>query len=217
MPTAVVLILLLMAEALGIALIVSPRRVVGKVLSPARKIVLLARDINPTSRLRQRPADAQQGTEAALEPHPEATDPRESDVRAALRGDSRIEHPELIAVSIDRIGTVVLGGAVDSLPQHRAAVHDAREVDGVSQVIADDLKVHAPIGHQRADDQVRAAAMQQLIWDPRIRSTHIHVEVWLGQVTLTGYVGESSERAAAEEDVAHLTGARGVINQIEVR
>jgi hypothetical protein len=45
------------------------------------------------------------------------TDTRiENAVRAALEGDPRIRHPELIAVSADEIGTVGLQGAVDSLP-----------------------------------------------------------------------------------------------------
>jgi osmotically-inducible protein OsmY len=141
----------------------------------------------------------------------------ENDVRAALRGDPRIKRPELIAVAADRIGTVVLSGAVATLAQHRAAVHDAQQIDGVFEVIADDLKVHPPIADQRSDDLIRATAMQQLVWDSRIRSNHIHVHVLLGQVTLTGYVWEDAESAAAAEDVARLSGVVGVTNQIEVR
>jgi len=141
----------------------------------------------------------------------------ENDVRAALQRDPRIKRPELIAVSVDEIGTVVLSGAVGSLPQHRAAVRDARQIDGIFAVIADDLKVHPPVGNQRADDEIHAAAMQRLIWDSRIRSDHIHVKVLHGQVTLTGYVREQSEHAAAAEDVERITGVVGVTNQIEVR
>jgi hypothetical protein len=37
-------------------------------------------------------------------------------VKAALDGDVRIAHPPLIAVSVDEIGTVVLSGAVGTLP-----------------------------------------------------------------------------------------------------
>ena len=40
------------------------------------------------------------------------TDTRiQEDVRAALRQNPRIKHPELIAISVDEIGTVVLRGA----------------------------------------------------------------------------------------------------------
>ena len=67
----------------------------------------------------------------------------ENDVRAALERDPHIQHPELIAVSVDEIGTVVLRGPVESPRQRRTAVHDARRVDGVFTVI-DHLEVHPP-------------------------------------------------------------------------
>jgi osmotically-inducible protein OsmY len=77
----------------------------------------------------------------------------QGDVRAALRQDPRIKHPELIAVSVDEIGTVVLRGAVESLPERLAAAHDARHVEGVFDVIVDDVKVHPPVAHRRPDDE----------------------------------------------------------------
>jgi osmotically-inducible protein OsmY len=142
---------------------------------------------------------------------------REEDVRAALRRDPRIRHPELIAVSVDEIGTVVLRGAVGTLPERRAAAHDARDVEGVFEVVVDDLKVHPSVGRRRTDDEIRAAALQRLIWDARIRSTHVHVKVAHGRLALTGYVREQSERDAAADDAASVAGVVGVTNQIEIR
>jgi osmotically-inducible protein OsmY len=141
----------------------------------------------------------------------------ENEVREALKRDPRIKHPELIAVSVDEIGTVVLHGAVETLPERSAAAHDAQQVEGVLDVIVDDLKVHLPVGARRADDQILAAAHQQIIWDSRIRSNQIHMTVSHGWVTLTGYVRHESESAAAIDDVLGLTGVLGVSNQIEVR
>ena len=146
------------------------------------------------------------------------TDDRLDDaVRDALQRDSRIKHPELIAVSVDEIGTVVLRGAVATLPERLAAAHAAKSVEGVFEVIVDDLKVHPPIGPRRADDEVRAAAVQRLTSDPRIRSTHIRVKVSHGHLTLTGYVRGQSEIVAAGEDVASLPGVTDVTNRIEIR
>ena len=139
------------------------------------------------------------------------------DVRAALQRDSRVKHPELIAVSVDEIGTVVLRGAVATLPERLAAAHDARDVEGVFEVIVDDLKVHPPIGPRRPDDEIRAAALQRLTSDPRIRSTHIHVKVSHGHLTLSGYVRGQSESVAAREDVVSLPGVTEVTNRIEIR
>ena len=146
------------------------------------------------------------------------TDTRiENAVRAALERDPRIRHPERIAISADEIGTVVLHGAVGSLPQRLAARDDARTVAGVFNVIMDDLEVHPPVCARRGDDEIRAAAQQQVINDSRIRSNHVHVKVSHGRVTLTGYVRDESERAAAVDDVTPLTGVRRVIDRIEVR
>ena len=62
----------------------------------------------------------------------------QEDVLAALRRDPRIKHPELIAVSVDEIGTVVLRGAVESLPERLAAAHDARH-DAESAAALEDV------------------------------------------------------------------------------
>lgn len=138
-------------------------------------------------------------------------------VRAALVNDSRIKRPELIAISVDEIGTVVLHGAVASLAQRQAAIHDARKIDGVFEVIADDLEVHPPIPDVLSDDQIRAAAMQKLIEDSRISSTHIHLKVLHGRVTLSGYVRHESERAAAIDDLAGIAGILSVVDKISLR
>lgn len=146
------------------------------------------------------------------------TDTRiEKAVRAALEADSRVHHPELIAVSADQIGTVVLSGVVGAFPERVAAIHDARHVEGVFEVIADRLRVRLPVGHRRSDDEIGAAAMQRVIDDVRIRSNHIHVKASDGWVTLTGYVRHEAERAAAVEDATDVTGVRGVVDQLEVR
>ncbi len=79
----------------------------------------------------------------------------EENVRAALQRDPHIKHPELIAVSADGIGTVVLRGAVGTFPERLTAVRDARHIKGVFEVIADDLRVHPPIGSRRTDDEIR--------------------------------------------------------------
>ena len=47
---------------------------------------------------------------------------------------ARIKHPDLTAVSVHEIRTVVLPGAVGALPERLAVVHDARDLEGVLQV-----------------------------------------------------------------------------------
>ena len=146
------------------------------------------------------------------------TDPRtiESAVRDALQRDARIKRPELIAISVDMIGTVVLGGTVATICQRRAAVHDARRIDGVFEVI-DHLRVHPPVGPLRTDDEIRAAALRRLNGDCRIHAEQIRVKVARGRVTLTGYVRHASERLHAENDVASVDGVAQLANEIDVR
>ena len=140
----------------------------------------------------------------------------EKDVQAALRRDPRIKHPELIAVSADGIGTVVLRGAVESIHQRLAAVHDATHTDRVFEVIADDLRIHPPLGARRADDEIRAAVMQRLNEDSWARFDHVDVKVAHGRVKLTGYVRNESQSAAAAQSVESVAGVVEVTNQIEV-
>lgn len=141
----------------------------------------------------------------------------QEDVVTALHQDPRIARPELIAVSVDEIGTVVLRGAVASLPERLAAARDARRVEGVFEVIVDDLRVHPPVGHRRTDDEIRATALRRLTADPRVHSTHIDVKVAHGHVTLTGYARHEAESIAALEDVANLSGVVSVASAVEIR
>ena len=140
----------------------------------------------------------------------------ENEITSALQHDRRITHPELIAVTVDGIGTVKLRGAVPTLRQRRAAAHDARQIDGVFEAI-DHLKVHPPLPDARRDDEIRAAALQRLSADSSIHAEHLHVEVSDGQLTLTGRVRHQAQRAAAEDQIATVRGVLDVVNQIEVR
>jgi osmotically-inducible protein OsmY len=140
----------------------------------------------------------------------------EDEVREALRSDDRIRSPHLIAVLADTIGTVDLRGAVENLAERRAAVHDAREIDGVFEVI-DRLKIHPLLTGRLGDDAVRAAALQELESDPRVLARHLDVSVEEGWVTLSGFVWHDEQRAQAAEDVAGVDGVTGVTNRIAVR
>jgi osmotically-inducible protein OsmY len=138
------------------------------------------------------------------------------EIRAALRRDHRITHPELIAVSVDEIGTVELRGAVTTFRQRRAAVHDAQGVDGVFEVI-DHLRVRPPISDLDRDEELRVKVLEQLSSNPSVRAEHLHVKVSHGQVTLTGYLRRASERAAAVDAARNTSGVVALSDEIRVR
>ncbi len=87
-------------------------------------------------------------------------DPRqlENDVQRAMVRDPRIARPDLIAVSVDELGTVTLRGVVDSTWHHRVASQVGRQVAGVFMVV-NRLHVRPPAGRGRADEEPAGDAL----------------------------------------------------------
>src|SRR5215212_11506583 len=87
----------------------------------------------------------------------------EDAVRDELVLDPRLPDPEQVAVSAEA-GEVTLRGTVGSFRQRRAAVDDARNVDGVDYVY-DEVKVRLLDEYRREDADIRGMALQILMWD----------------------------------------------------
>jgi osmotically-inducible protein OsmY len=138
----------------------------------------------------------------------------ENDVIARLDDDPRIADSAEIAVAGDG-GIVTLRGTVGRFSQRRAAERDARAVDGVYEVI-NHLKVNLLGVDRREDDEIRGAALQNLIWDAELPSDSIDVKVQDGWVTLKGDVSFQFQSDAAYDDVSKLYGVAGVTNEIKV-
>ena len=138
----------------------------------------------------------------------------ESAVLAALRSDPRIPDPEEVAVNVDE-DTVTLRGTVGSISQRRAAVNDARSVEGVRYVY-DDLSVRLMDGARRSDAELRGVALQSIAWDAEAPAELIDVKVNEGWVTLRGAVSWRFQSEAAYEDVARPSGVTGITNEITV-
>jgi osmotically-inducible protein OsmY len=138
----------------------------------------------------------------------------ENDVIARLEDDPRIADSAEIAVAGDG-GIVTLRGTVGRFSQRRAAEGDARAVDGVYEVI-NHLKVNLLGVDRREDDEIRGAALQNLIWDAELPSDSIDVKVRDGWVTLRGDVSFQFQSDAAYDDVSRLYGVAGVTNEIKV-
>ena len=133
-------------------------------------------------------------------------------VIASLERDPRIPEPLTIAVSAEG-NVVTLRGKVETFRQRHAAIDDVRQIEGVRE-IDDQLKIElGPMNH-RADDEIRAAALQELIRDADVPAESIEVTVRDGWVTLTGYVDYEPQRVAAYDDVATLDGVMGISNDI---
>ena len=140
--------------------------------------------------------------------------PLERGVIARLEDDPRIADSAEIAVAGDG-GIVTLRGTVERFSQRHAAEHDARRVEGVYEVI-NHLKVNLLGVDRREDDEIRGAALQNLIWDAELPSDSIDVKVQDGWVTLKGDVSFQFQSDAAYDDVSKLYGVAGVTNEITV-
>jgi osmotically-inducible protein OsmY len=138
----------------------------------------------------------------------------EDDLRALLVLDQRISDPGAIAVSEDD-GQMTLRGTVGSFATRRAAVKDARSVDGVDEVV-DEIQVRLLDEDRRDDADIRGVALQILMWDTEVPAEWIDVTVRDGWVTLKGDANYQFQSDAAFDDVSRLSGVMGVTNEIKV-
>lgn len=145
------------------------------------------------------------------------------DTRRALKWDARIDRA---LIEVDTSGRAIhLSGTVGSLYQKNLAVSAARSA-GATEVRAQDLTVEpwaydAPNRKETlvaiSDAQIRRAAQEALLLDPRTQPFTIRVEVDRGRVTLTGSVHSLEAKRSAEENARYTTGVWRVVNEIEVR
>ena len=68
-----------------------------------------------------------------------------------------------------------------------------------------------------ANDRLRAEVAAELVWDPRVDSTHITVSVQGGRVTLHGTVSRFRQKREADNAARHVHGVTAVSNFVEVR
>lgn len=139
----------------------------------------------------------------------------EDELRALFMLDQRIPDPAAIAVSAEN-GRVTLRGTVGRFTARRAAVKDARSVEGVDEV-DDQLQVRLLDEDRRADADIRGAVFQSLIWDAAVPAEWIDVKVDEAWVTLKGDVNYQFQSDAAYADVARLQGVIGITNEIRVQ
>lgn len=68
-----------------------------------------------------------------------------------------------------------------------------------------------------SDSQIKREVLDEFVWDPRIESTDVGVEVDDGVVTLTGVVPTYAMKLAAEHGAQKVRGVRAVASELSVR
>lgn len=71
--------------------------------------------------------------------------------------------------------------------------------------------------NKKSDGEIKQQVLRELKWDSRIPWSEIGVEVFDGEVTLTGNVNSYAKKRAAQEAAHRIDGVLDVANEIEVR
>jgi osmotically-inducible protein OsmY len=136
------------------------------------------------------------------------------DVLDELRWEPGVNASDIGATVKD--GVVTLEGTVDSFAEKWAAEKAVKRLPGV-KALAIELKVELPGSSERTDADIARAAENALKWDVLVPSDRIKVTVEKGFLTLEGEVDWQLQKSTAERAVLHLTGVKGVANQITVK
>jgi osmotically-inducible protein OsmY len=130
----------------------------------------------------------------------------------------------LIDVNVDG-GKVTLSGSVGSATEKRQAYMDAWIV-GVKSVTSDGLEVIPVFADEmlrkdktviKTDAEIKKAVKDALLYDPRVFSFNVDVEVDNRIVTLKGKVNNLKAKRLAEQDAMNTAGVFNVRNLIKVR
>ena len=108
-----------------------------------------------------------------------------------------------------------LSGSVSAYPARVAMELAAERVPGLRRVV-NELRVVLAADDCRPDSTLAATVANALEWDSRVPHARLTARIVDGWVTLSGSVECQCQRAAAEETISHLTGMRGINNEITI-
>ena len=111
-------------------------------------------------------------------------------------------------------GVITLTGTVRSYTEKMAAEKAAHKTYGV-KAVANDIIVHPFM--QVTDADIAATARKTLELQSNIPDERIKLTVKGGYIYLSGSVDWMYQKAAAEKAVSHLYGAKGVVNNLEIK
>ena len=138
------------------------------------------------------------------------------DIRAAVEGelsyDPLVDDSDISVKNIN--GDVALNGTVPSYPQYLEAAAASRRVAGVKN-LQNHLEVVLPTGDYRDDATLTTTANNALTLNVAVPDG-VEATASNGNVTLTGIVRYGTDRTAAEQAVAYLTGVRNVRDDIDI-
>jgi osmotically-inducible protein OsmY len=140
-------------------------------------------------------------------------------VKSALALNKQVASFDIHVASTNNVASkdnnVTLTGQVPTEDDKRIAEEIARSTKGVANVV-NNLQVGAMAQAATADKQyvpdleIKAAVLQSILNNPSLKSQQIKVDVYNGEVRLTGSVRSSTQKADAESAARSIANVRDV-------
>lgn len=137
----------------------------------------------------------------------------QKDVMEEIKWEPSLTNDE-IRVTVNN-SIVALSGTVDAYYKKNKAQRAANRVSGVKTVI-EKLDVKLPVAIEKTDGEIKDAVLNELKWHSSVMEDRVKASVRGGIVTLDGEVEWDFQRAAIRNAVEHLTGVKGIVNNLRV-
>lgn len=140
-------------------------------------------------------------------------------VKSALALNKQVASLDIHVSSSNNVDTkennVTLTGRVPTEDDRRVAEEIARSTKGVA-IVVNNLEIEpktqaaSPEKQYVPDLEIKAAVLQSILSNPSLKSQQIKVDVYNGEVKLTGSVRTSTQKADAESAARSITNVREV-------
>lgn len=148
----------------------------------------------------------------------------ENEIRKILKWDIYVPNDPMITVEASD-GEVTLSGTVGSLAEKTRAFSRAW-VAGVTSVDHSKVDVEGWTADPKtrndafadvADEEIRDAVIDAMLYDPHVNSFNVRAEVFSGIVTLRGKVDNLKAKRQAAQNARNTVGVHSVQNRLKVR
>lgn len=138
----------------------------------------------------------------------------QNDVQAAIKWEPLLNISDIGVTAKD--GVITLTGIVDSYAKKTEIENAAKSVKGVKAVV-EKIEIKFGTWGIKGDNEIATEILNTFKWNWSVPSDKVQVKVEQGWVTLEGNLNWNYQKEAAKKSIYHLTGVKGVINNIQIQ
>lgn len=138
----------------------------------------------------------------------------QTDVQNAIKWEPLLHAAEIGVTAKD--GVVSLTGVVDSFIKKTEAENAAKKVIGVKALV-ENIEVKFPGSWSKTDAEVANEILVAFKANYSVPNDKVSIKVEDGWVTLEGELPWNYQKVAAKNAINHLSGVRGVTNNIKIK